>query len=117
MSNKANQAVFPLNQINLLFPEIERMLIENMEKRVILSGSKRQLEYLINEIRENCAAASPLWIQVGDIGNRHVIFESESSEPVRIAIQGTSTKPARPELFAVIINLLGPPTKLALVAE
>src|SRR5215469_17680874 len=93
------------------------MLIENVEKRVILSGSKRQLEYPISKIRKNCAAASPLWIQVGDVGNRHVIFESQGSEPVRVAIQGARTKTACPELFGVSINLLGPSTKLALIAK
>src|SRR5215469_15268226 len=117
MSNKAYKPISLSDQVDLLFPEVQRILLEDMEKRVVLSCGNRQLEHVIVKVRKNRAAAPPLWIQMGDIGHRHVIFKCQSGKPGMITIQGSRTKTARPELVRIRINLSRASKKFLLIPK
>src|SRR5215831_20574919 len=86
VNNKADEAIFLSNQIDLLFPKIQGMLMENMEQGIVLGCSNRQLEYVIDKIGQDRAASPPLWIQVGDIRHRHVIFKCQGPKPFMITV-------------------------------
>ena len=75
MNNYLHEAVFFPDEGNLLLPNLDRVVLQNVKKRVILHHSHWKFQHLSVEERKNGATASSLGIQMRHVGNRHVIGE------------------------------------------
>src|SRR5262249_31270413 len=99
------------NGFDLLLPQIDRTLSENVEQAVILDGSQGQLENLTNEIRHYRTAPSPLRLQVRDCRNRHVVLKFKYIEPVLVAVHRTGPKATNTVLLRICVDLNCPALK------
>jgi hypothetical protein len=89
MDDEVRRAVIFENQLNLLFPEVRRVLLQNVEQRVVLRYGHRNLEDSADEERFRGAAAARLRIEVSDIRYGHVIRKIECAVPVEIPVENT----------------------------
>ena len=81
MDDHADQTV-PLHyEIDLPFPQIDRTLVEDIEKRVVLGGGDGKFQYLADEMRHDRAAPTPLRIKVPNIGDRHIVRKIQRVKP------------------------------------
>src|SRR5258707_861870 len=86
VGNKTHQSVSSPDESQLFLPKLQRIVIQNMKERIILSGSERKLEDFANEIRHNRATATAQRFQMGDVWNRHVVRKVKGIIPVFISI-------------------------------
>src|SRR5437667_5740022 len=63
MDQKTHQAMSLRDESNLSLPEIYRVLVEDVEERVILRRGQRQLQNSADEERHHGAAAASLGVQ------------------------------------------------------
>src|SRR5208282_5252269 len=87
MDDEAHKPMFFHNELDLPFPEVDRVFLENVEQRVILGYSHRQFQNVPNEIWHNGTTPTSLRIQVRHIWNRHIVSEVERVVPYLLAIE------------------------------
>jgi hypothetical protein len=104
VNQKLDEAVLLTNEGNLPFPQIERVLTQKIEKGVVLRGGQRQLEKTTIDIRKHRAASAALWLEVRDIGNRHVVLKLELSTPLLIPIHHPRAKSLCRELPTISVD-------------
>src|ERR1035441_775986 len=75
-----------------------------MKKGVILCSGHRKLEDPADKIRHNCATATSLWIEMADIGKRHVITRLNGFQPLRIPVQYRGSKSFGPVLTQMLVD-------------
>src|SRR5437867_3644553 len=107
MDVKTDQTMFLGDESDLSFPQFDRIIVQNMEERVVLCRCQRKFEDLADEIRHNSAAAAPLRVQVRDIGDGHVIGEVQCVVPVQVSIEHSGPKATRPEVLPILTNSSG----------
>ena len=69
MRNETDQAVSRPNQIDLLLPQADRVIPQDVKERIVLNRCQRQLKNVADEVRHHCATAAPLRFEVCDIGH------------------------------------------------
>ena len=99
VDDKTRQAMFLGDQGDLPFPEINRVVVQNVEEQIVLRGGQRQLENLADEKGEDGAAVASLRLQVSEIGDRHVVGEVQRLEPLWLAVH--PAKPRSPTSFTL----------------
>src|SRR5258708_13322465 len=92
VGNKTHHSVSSPDESQLFLPKVQRIVIQNMKERIILSGSERKLEDFANEIRHNRATATAQWFQMGDVWNRHVVRKVQRIIPVFISLHSPAPK-------------------------
>ena len=88
-----------------------------MEQRIVLRGGDRKLEHLADEERHYRAASAALRLEMGDIGNGHVVGKFECFIPVRVPVENTGTEAQGPEPVAVFVDACHPGEKLLPLIE
>ena len=73
-------------------PESDRIVVQDMENRVILARRKREFQNPADEERKNGATAAAFRFQMGNIRQRHVVREVVRVIPIEPAIHGARTK-------------------------
>src|ERR1700733_6490593 len=68
VSNEAHQPVSFTDELKLRFPEIDRVIIQYLEDRVVLARSERDLQNFADKVRENSAASPSLRFEMCNIG-------------------------------------------------
>src|SRR3989441_859002 len=117
MNEKAHQAMLLGDESDLSPPELNRVVVQDVEERVVLHCRQRQLQNLTDEEGEDGAAPSTLWIEVCDIGNRHVIRKLQRIEPLWIAVQPARSEADRIKFLCVAVDRLGATQKHRLIGE
>src|ERR1035441_4003044 len=92
MNDEARQAILLHNKLDLVFPKVNRTLIQNMEQHVVLRGGDREFQDVVDKIRHHGAAATMLGIKVRHIGHRHVEGKIKSVVPLRFSVKHRRTK-------------------------
>src|SRR2546426_8938399 len=95
------------NEGDLPLPEINRIIIQDMKERVILSCGEGQLQNFVDKEGHYGAAAAPLGIQMRDIGNRHVVGKIQRVEPLWIAVERTGAETDRSEFLPKPVDRYG----------
>src|SRR5437667_6946394 len=111
MHDEAGQAVMFGDRLELALPEVDRVVVQDVEQGVVLGGRERELEDPAQEKGHQAAAAAPLRLQVPDARHRHVVGEVESVVPGLVAIEPARAEPERAEFSSVFINTLCPTEK------
>src|SRR5277367_2956588 len=117
MNDNTDQAMLFHDHVDLLLPQIDGIVIENVEQGVILSGGDRQLQNLTHEERHDGAAPSALRVQMRDIGHRHVVRELQGVKPLLPSIQNRSSKSGSAKSPLISVDFECAPLKLVLVAK
>ena len=112
MGDETHEPVSLVNHFDLLFPKINRIIVQYLEERIILDRSQRNLQYFADEVWEDRTAAAALRFQMGDIWHGHVIGKVIRIIPIEIAIHDSGTKATRVEFLDVFINSRGSLQKL-----
>src|ERR1700737_798835 len=116
MGNKAHQPVSLTQERQLLLPKIYRIVVENMEERIILGGGERQLDYFTDKVRHHRAASASHGFKMSDIGDRHIIRKFEDVVPILIPIHGPRAKTLAIVFAHVFINFSSAPDKFVAFA-
>src|SRR5437016_1926809 len=107
MRDETHKSVFLPNQVELFLPEVNRIVVQYLEERIILSSGKGQFEDLSDKKRHHCAAAAALRLQMGNIWHGHVVGKLVCVVPIEIAVHDSRTEAARAEFLDALINFLG----------
>src|SRR5208283_5157995 len=116
MNDEGDQPVMFPDEGNLLFPQFDRVVIENLKERVVLRARHRKLNDLSNEIRHDGAATASLRVEMGHVGNRHIIGELESVIPVRVAVEDAGSKALGAILPGIVVDALRSAQKLRMLS-
>src|ERR1700722_7737058 len=108
MGNKTDQSMSFLKQSDLGLPKVDRIVIQDLEERVVLAGSQRNFENLSHEIGENRTAAATLRLQMRDIRHGHIVGKVIGIVPIKVAIHHAGAESAGAVLLGVVIDLLRP---------
>src|ERR1700678_244228 len=118
MRDKTHQAVSLAQQGELLLPKVNRIVVQDLKERIILTGRQRYLQYFADEIGENGATTSTLRLKMSHVGHGHVVGHFISVVPIQVAIHHSRAETVGGEFFYVTINFLGPlQEQLALLIE
>ena len=103
VNNKAHESLSYSDEIKLLRPQIDRIVIQDVKERIVLHCHDRKLDDFANEIGHDRAAATAHWFQMRDVGNGHVVGKFENVIPILSAIHraGAKTSGAVPVHVAV----------------
>src|SRR5271170_4283705 len=112
MGDETHESTPLPNHFDLLFPKINRIIVQYLEERIILERSERNLQYFADEVREDRTAPAALRFQMGDIWHGHVIGKVVRIIPIEIAVHDSCTKAARVEFLDVLVNSRGSLQKL-----
>src|SRR5690349_19133671 len=104
MHDKANQPVLLENQIDLLLPQIHRILAQDVEESVVLRSDNRNFQDFADEVWFRRTAATTLRIQMADIGDGHIVGTIEKFVPIEIAVKNARAVPCRTEFAAVVVD-------------
>src|SRR2546422_11005728 len=99
---------------NLGFPKMDRVLIEDIKKGIILGCSDGQLQDLADEIGHHGTAATALWIQVRCVGHGHIVGKFKRAVPGEIPVKRARAKSLRTKRAAIMVNEADPIEELAL---
>src|SRR5438093_5197684 len=88
-----------------------------MEERIVLGRGQRKLENLADEVGHDGAAATPLRVQVRDIGDAHVIGKVQRVVPLQVSIEHSGAEAIRTEVLPISIDPLGTSQELVSVAK
>src|SRR5258708_2496033 len=108
MHDEAGQAVLVGDHVELTFPEVDRVVMQDVEQGIVLDGRDRELEDPPDEERHYATAATTLRIQVRDARHRHIVGEVKRVVPGLVAIESSRAKPECAEFLAVLIDALHP---------
>src|SRR5690242_14548694 len=92
MHNKTCETVLLQNKIQLLVPQIDRAVVQKIEKCVILHGGDRKLQRISDKEGHNGAAPTALRIEVRNVWNGHINRKVKFAEPARPTIQHGGAK-------------------------
>src|ERR1035437_8174369 len=95
---ETHESVSFSNQVELFLPEVYRIIVQYLEKRIIFARGQRNLENLANKVWEDRTATSTLWLQLCNIRHRHVVEEFVCAIPIEIAVHNSRPKASRVEL-------------------
>ena len=109
MDDETGETMVLGNEGDLPLPEIDRIVVQDMEERVVLRRGQRQLEDTADEERQDGTAAAPLGIEMGHRGKGHIVREVQRPKPLWIPVQGTRAEPPRRELLSVGVDPFDPP--------
>jgi len=73
MNDRADEAVFLGNRVDLLLPQIDRVVVQDVEQGIILDRRERELENLPNEERHQAATAPSLRIRMRYAGHGQIV--------------------------------------------
>src|SRR5690242_17568088 len=114
---KSCQTMFCHDAARLALPQVNRIVLQDVEERIILSRCDGQLQDIADKKRHYGTATASLAFQMAYIRNGRVIFEVQSSIPVRVAIKDGRTKATRSILSSITIDLFRSAQELLPVAE
>src|ERR1700735_2118290 len=92
MNDEAPQAILPHNNLDLVFPKVDRTLIQNMEQHVVLRGGDGEFQDFVDKIRHHGATATPLGVKVRHVGHRHIEGKIKSLVPQWVSVKHCGTK-------------------------
>src|SRR5437016_3656298 len=107
MRDKTHESVSLPNQVELFLPKVDRVVVQYLEERIILSSGQGQFEDLSDKKWHNCAAATALRLEMGNVWHGHVVGKLVCVVPIEVAVHDSCTEAARAELFDVLINSSG----------
>src|SRR5438105_8650326 len=105
------------NQVDLLFPQLRGILIEDVEQGIVLRRGDRQLQGLTDEKWHHRATATSLWVQMTNAWHRHVISKVQGLIPILISVENGGTKAGGSVISAVSIDSFGAAEKEFAIAE
>src|SRR6266478_4765952 len=117
MNDEAGHSMLLHDLGNLALPMVDRILIEDIEKRIILCCSDRQLQDLADEIGHHGTAATALWIEMCCVGHGHVVGKLKRAVPGKIAIKRTGAKSLRAKRSTIMVNAMYPIEELCLAGK
>jgi len=104
MDDEAHEAVAGEDERGLAFPDFDGVVVEDVEEGVVLDVGDGDFEEVADEVRHDGAAAAALRIEVGDVGDGHVVGEVELVEPVLIAVEDSGAETGGTEFAAVVVD-------------
>src|SRR5271154_4883482 len=107
MRNETDKSVSFPDQGNLLLPEINRIVIQYLEQRIVLASGQRNLQYLADKVRKDCTAAAALRFQVRYVWHGHVVGKLVGVVPIEIAIHDSRAEALRAEFLDVLVDFPG----------
>src|SRR6267378_4841482 len=112
MSQKADQPISSPNETQLLFPQINRVVLQYVKERIVLSSCEREFQDLPDEIGHYGATTAPQRLQMSNIRNRHVIRKLEQLVPFLLPIHRPGTKPVCAEPAKIAVDAGSPASEL-----
>src|SRR6266851_3071275 len=109
--------MFRDNPFCLRFPDLSRVVIDYMEKRIVLNHRDGQLNDAIHEIRQNGTTPAVLRVEAGGVWDRHVVLEFKCLQPLLIPIKSSCSKTSSANTPAKIIDLSGSRRELGSISE
>src|SRR5579863_2351291 len=117
MNDDVDQTMIFEDELNLLFPKLGRIVIQDVKQGIVLGDCDWQLDKLADKIRHHGATTATLRIKMRNVRNGSVIGKIEGVVPLLIAIENRRSKPFCPKMVLVGIYLLSPLEELFFVAE
>src|SRR5579871_6166792 len=99
MNDKGREAMARGDGVHFRFPQVERILAEDVEQRIILRGGERELEQPAQKIRHHRTASAPLRLEMGAARKGHVVGEFKCVRPLRVAVHAAGAKTFGAPLF------------------
>ena len=116
MNDKTHTPMPFHNDLDLLFPDGDGVIAQNIVKGVILHRCDRDFEDpILKEIWHHRATTAALGIEMRHIGNGHIKRKLQRIEPDLLTVQHGSTEAFCTELLSIFINPGGPAQKLFIV--
>src|SRR5215469_6857670 len=91
VGKKAHQSVSFSDESQLLLPKLNRIVIQDVKKRIILCSRERKFDDFSYEIRHNRTTTAAHWFQVRDVRNGHIVGKLEEIIPVLLSIHRPGT--------------------------
>src|SRR5271156_961974 len=107
MSYETYESISFPNEIQLHLPQVERMIIHDIEQRIILGGGERQFQNFPDKKRHHRTATAALRLQMSHGRYGHIVGKLVRIVPLEIAVHDSCTEPSSAKLFDVFINFLG----------
>src|SRR5579863_1027832 len=101
VDDEAHQAKLLADDRRLLSPDACGVVAEDMEERIVLNRSDRNLENIANEIGHHRTAAAALRIEMGHVWNRHIVGKFQLVVPELLSIKNSRAKSICFELRAI----------------
>ena len=101
MNDEAHQSVLVKDGAGLPLPDVDGVVVQDVEEGVILDGRDRDLEDVADEIGHDGAAAAVLGIEMGDVGHGHVEGAVEGVVPDLFAVKDSA------EAFGAVLAAIG----------
>src|SRR5215472_17908905 len=87
MDNDVDQSMALQDELDLLFPEIERVIVQDVKQRVVLRDRNRQLHKFLDEIWHHRTASASLRIEMPDVRYGRIVRKVECVVPFLITIE------------------------------
>ncbi len=94
-----------------------RIIIQDVEQRVVLDGRQRQLQDIADEIRHHRAASAALRLEMRGVRNRHVVRKLKGVEPRLLAVHRARAEAIAAEFARVVVDALGLAQERVLVGK
>src|SRR5215472_3698551 len=102
MHDKANETVLLFDDLDLLFPQVGGVTVQDVEQPIVLRRGDRELNQVADEVRHHCATPASLRIKMRGVWHRHVVGGLQSVIPLLVAIHDCRTKSARSVVFQIL---------------
>src|SRR5271165_1686068 len=105
MYDNADQSTTLQDELALLFPQINGVCIEDIKEGIILCDCDRNFQDIVDKVGKERATSPSLWVEMPDVGNRHVIGKIKSIVPMKIPVQNPRAETRCLIVLCVLVDL------------
>src|SRR5262245_55924674 len=117
MDQQTGQTVSFHNGVELVSPNINRVVVQDVEQRVVLGRREGKLQHTSDEKRHQAATPAPLRLETPGAGHRHVVGELEGVIPCEVSIEAARAEAAGAVDPSVLVDLPRSQAEIVMVGE